>query len=148
MKVKFSLAEENKAVITGSSKGEVQLYTKEGKFFISLRLIKLENSDETQVTVYFRELQNLKVGQNSEVELLGKIEQSNIIFEAREGAILLAELKVENLSAYAITGGLLKISGNANTQNIEVRSKGIFRGEDLPGTNVKVTISGGGKGSY
>lgn len=67
-----------------------------------------------------------------------------VSFRAQEGSEILADVDVEDISASAVTGGQIKISGTAGQQEIDVSSAGEFRGENLLGKDVDVTIKGGG----
>ena len=72
------------------------------------------------------------------------MQQPRIILEAKEGATIAANLEVEELIAQATTGGVMRLTGDALNQQIEVRARGNFRGENLFGEQVNVKVKGGG----
>lgn len=147
LKVNFTQAEENKAVITGSSRDNVDLQVKNGILKVSINLDHLWNEDNTVVNIYFKQLLNVEAKQNSKIDLCGKITQPMIKLRVQEGSDIKANLDVENLYASAVTGGNLHVIGNAVKQEIDVKAAGDFKGENLIGTDVEVSIAGGGTAS-
>lgn len=144
LKVNLIESEFNRAVISGSRREEVRIHSQNGKLVVSSRLRKIVKEKTALVNIYYTDLAMVEATQNSEIEICGELEQSEIVLTANEGANLFAELKVTNLTANAVTGGIVNLSGNAENQDIEVRAEGIFRGETLVGEEIKVTIKGGG----
>ncbi len=144
LRVNFIQSDDNRAVVSGSKREEVRIYNENQKLIISSRLRKIVEEKSAIVNIYYRDLKSVDAKENSDIELCGTIEQPEIAFIAREGAGIVAELNVNNLKATVITGGVLTLSGEAEIQNIEVRSEGFFRGEYVVGENVNVTIKGGG----
>lgn len=145
LKVMLHQADENRAVITGNSRDEVDLKVERGRLLVKSSLNKLLKIDDTQVDLYFKELQYIDVSQNSYVEFKTEIEQSTIKLRSREGAELNLKVNVQDLIATAITGGTIKIEGSAVNQEIAVRAAGEFWGENLVGEKIDVRINGGGR---
>ncbi len=144
LKVILHQADENRAVITGNSRNEVELTVERGRLLVKSSLNKLLKVDDTQVNLYFKELQYIDASQNSLVEFQTQINQSTIKLRSREGAELSLTANVEDLIATAITGGTIKINGSAVNQEIVVRAGGEFRGENLLGERIDARINGGG----
>lgn len=147
LKVNFTQADENKAVITGSSRDKVNLKVKNGILKVSVNLDHLWNEDNTIVNIYFKQLLNLEAKQNASIDICGKISQPMMKIRVQEGAEVKANLDVENLYASVVTGGSLFIIGKAAKQDIDVKAAGDFKGENLIGTDVKISIAGGGTAS-
>lgn len=147
LKVNFTQADENKAVITGSSRDKVNLKVKNGILKVSVNLDHLWNEDNTIVNIYFKQLLKVEAKQNSKIDLCGKLKQPMLKIRVQEGADVKAHLDVENLYASVVTGGNLFIIGKASKQDIDVKAAGDFKGENLIGTDVKISIVGGGTAS-
>tara|TARA_R100000935_G_scaffold4338_1_gene10321 strand:- start:171 stop:887 length:717 start_codon:yes stop_codon:yes gene_type:complete len=147
LKVKFSQADENKAIITGSSKDKVDLKVEDGELKVSVTIDHLWNEDNTIVNIYYKQLNKIEAKQNSSVELCGKMKQPMLQIRVQEGADIQANIDVENLYASVVTGGNLMVIGNATKQDIEVNAAGDFKGENLIGNEVEVRIVGGGTAS-
>lgn len=144
IKVEFEKASENKVIIKGKSGDKIKLKLEEGKLLINSDLTHLLDTDDTVVKVNYRQLQSVEAREKAKIEFLNKINQSRIIFTSRTGAAINAQLKVRDLLANTYTGGKLNLSGTAPYQEIEVMSEGDFRGENLKGETIKVTVIGGG----
>lgn len=144
LKVNFIEAEENKAVITGSKREEVKLKVEEGVLKINMSINHIWNEDNTLVDVYYKQLNRVQAKQGSKVAVKNLMRQPVVSFRAQEGSEILADVNVEDFSSSAVTGGQLKISGTADQQEIDVSSAGEFKGENLIGKDVDVTIKGGG----
>lgn len=147
LKVNFTQAEDNKAIITGNSRDKVNLQVKNGVLKVTVNLDHLWNEDNTIVNIYFKQLLKVEAKQNSRIDLCGRISQPMIRIRVQEGADVKANLDVENLYASVVTGGNLFIIGNAAKQDIDVKAAGDFKGENLKGSDVKVRVSGGGRAS-
>lgn len=144
LKVNLIKAEENKAVITGANRDKVKLKVDKGILKINMSINHIWNEDNTLVDVYYEQLNRLEARQGSKVDIKEMIEQPVVSFRVQEGSEIRAAVKVEDFSASAVTGGQLNISGTADQQQIDVSSAGQFKGENLIGMDVNVTIKGGG----
>lgn len=147
LKVNFTQADENKAIITGSSRDKVNLKVKNGVLKVSVDLDHLWNEDNTIVNISYKQLLKVEAKQNSVIDLCGRISQPMLNIRVQEGADVKANVDVENLYASVVTGGNLFIIGNAVKQDIDVKAAGDFKGENLIGSEVKVSIAGGGTAS-
>lgn len=147
LKVNFSQADENKAVISGSSKDKVDLKVEDGILKVSINIDHLWNEDNTMVNIYYKQLIKIEAKQNSKIDLCGKIKQPMLQVRVQEGADLKANIDVENLYASVVTGGNLMLIGNATKQDIDVKAAGDFKGENLIGDQVEIRIVGGGTAS-
>ncbi len=144
LKVNFTQAGENKAIITGNSRDKVQVNVNKGVLVIKTSLNQLLKADNTVVEIYYKQINSITSRQNSSIEFCGKITQPILRVRASEGAQVLATMDVENLIAVASTGGTLNLMGKALIQEIDVRAAGEFKGENLKGDNINVNLNGGG----
>lgn len=142
--VNFIQAEENKAVITGNSREKVKIEVEKGILNVHTDLNKIWNADNTLIIIYYKKLQKIEAKRNARLELCGKITQPLIRFVVQEGSEIAANIEVNNLIARISTGGNLRIIGNADIQEIEVMAAGKFKGENLVGETIDVSISAGG----
>ena len=147
LKVNFSQAEENKAIISGASKDKVDLKVDDGILKVTINIDHLWNEDNTIVNIYYKQLVKIEAKQNSKIDLCGKIKQPMLQIRVQEGADLKGNINVENLYASVVTGGNLMLIGNATKQDIDVKAAGDFKGENLIGDEVEIRIVGGGTAS-
>jgi len=144
LKVNLTSAKENKAVIIGNSRDKVKVNVERGILKVSSGLNQLLETDNTLITIYFKDLQNVEARQNSRVEFCQKITQPLLILKSREGSDIFANVEIENLVAGLATGGSITVIGKADIQEIDVKAAGDFRGENLLGQNVNIKLTGGG----
>lgn len=147
LKVNFTKAEENKAIITGSSRDNVSLHVKNGVLKVSIDIDHLWNEDNTIVNISYKQLLKIEAKQNAKIDLCGRIEQPLFHIRVQEGSDVKAHLDVESLYASVVTGGNLFIIGTATKQDIDVKAAGDFKGENLIGSQVKISVVGGGTAS-
>lgn len=134
---------ENKVVIKGKSRDNVQVEVDNGILKVRAGNAQLLKSDETEVEIYFKYILAVEARHNSRVYLSKKLRQPLLMLKAREGSSIFAELDVDNLVANTLTGGTITATGNAAIQEIELKS-GSYRGENLQGQNINVVLSNGG----
>lgn len=144
LKVNFTEASENKAIITGNSRDKVQVKVEKGILVVKTSINQLLKVDNTVVEIFYKQINSITSRQNSSVEFCGKIIQPILRVRASEGAEILATVDVENLIAVASTGGTLNLMGKALIQEIGVRAAGEFKGENLKGDTINVNLNGGG----
>lgn len=142
--VKLLRANENKAVVTGSSREKVKINVEEGVLNIRTSITYLLKDDNTLVTVHYKELENLEAGQNSRIEIREKINGNYLRLRAKEGSHISATMDVKSFEGSAVTGGFLDVAGNAEKQKIDVKAGGEFKGENLKGREIEVKVNGGG----
>ncbi|WP_198012033.1 head GIN domain-containing protein [Gillisia sp. CAL575] len=147
LKVNLTQTDENKAIITGNSRNEVNLQVKNGVLKVSVDLDHLWNEDNTIVNIYYKQLLKVEAKQNATVDICGKVSQPMLKIRVQEGADVKAKVELENLYASVVTGGNLFIIGTAKKQDIDVKAAGDFKGENLIGTDVSISITGGGTAS-
>jgi len=145
LKVNLIKSEENKAIISGNSRDKVEINQKDGVIKVQTSLNHIWNEDNTIVNIYYKQLLRVEARQNADVELCGKIFQPIIEFKSAEGSDIYANIEVENFIARSITGGNLVIIGSAIDQIIDLKASGDFKGENLIGETVDISLSAGGK---
>lgn len=138
-------SEENKVEIKGTERDKVNIEVKKGELQLSLPVGQIFSEAEILVTVYTKEVEELKVRNGSEVEFISVVEQDNISLIASEGSYIGGELKVNNLSAKSVTGASVSLIGSATTTNVEVKTGGSYDGDDLISETTSVSISYGGE---
>lgn len=142
--VKLTRSQENKAVITGSSRDKVSIKVDNGILTVKTGITYLLKDDNTLITLYYKELKNLEAGQNSRVDIQESINRETIRLRAREGSYISAAVDVRKFEGSAVTGGLISVTGKAEQQVIDVKTGGEFKGENLMGLKIEVKVQGGG----
>lgn len=144
LKINLIESTSNRAVITGNSRDKVKLKVEQGILTVKNSLTHVLKEDNTIVNIYYRQLQNVEAGQNSTVEFCAPVKQDLVSLKAKEGAEIFANIEVENFNGSVVTGGNLNIIGKALKQNLDLKTGGGFKGENLVGSEVEVKVTGGG----
>lgn len=131
LKVIFERADKTSIEITGSNKEKVKANVENGLLRIGLRGYRLLNEDDTQVVIYYTQINRVTARRNSEIEFSEELEQEQIAFEIKEGSDLAVSLNVDLLSARVSTSSTLFASGEAKKMEVKVFSEGAFQGENL-----------------
>ncbi|PZD79141.1 head GIN domain-containing protein [Mesonia sp. K7] len=134
---------ENKVVVTGFDKDELETEVDEGILHIRLSVSNIWSEDDTQVKVYFTFVETIDSNEGAQVELRG-LQQNKILLKAQEGSRIYAEINVEELEARIITGAEIMVKGTATNQVIEVRAGGQFNGKEIVGKTADVDVKAGG----
>lgn len=146
IEVELIKAEENKVVITGGNTADVVLVNKNGSLKIKMSLKKIFDGDNTTVQLYYKTIDVIDVNEGAFVSSNDVIKQFEIDTRAQEGGSI--KLMVEDVTfveAKAITGGVIRISGQAKSQNIDLTTGGSFLGKELITETAKINIRAAGE---
>lgn len=138
-------SEENRAVISGDNKSEVEILNKNGTLKIKMRLGQNFEGNKTTVTLYFKNLDIIDANEGSYITSEDQFKQFNIELKAQEGAVVKLPLEVNELKVKAVTGGSIEVSGSAVHQDISINTGGIFLGKALESEVSYTAIRAGGE---
>lgn len=138
-------SEEEKIEVKGPQRDKVNIEVDKGELQISLPVGQIFSEAEILVTVYTKEVEELKARSGSEVEFISTVNQNEISLIASEGSYIGGELNVESLAVKSVTGASVSLIGTANTSSIEVKTGGSFDGEELKTETTSVNLSYGGE---
>ena len=142
----FTDANENKIVAKEQVFEAINYKVRDNQLRISSRIEALIEGDvPLQLKVYVKKLSNLNVVQGSAVELQSKFEADQLVLRAGEGSTISGELEVNSLEVTVLSGGLIDLKGVAETQDVEIKTGGEYRGRYLKTENTAVKISYGGE---
>ncbi|GAA0752699.1 head GIN domain-containing protein [Psychroflexus lacisalsi] len=138
-------ADEHKIEIKGLERDKVNIDIKNGELDLSLPLGQIFTEAEILVTVYAKEVEELKARNGSEVEFISVVDQKELRLIASEGSYIGGELKLESLSVKSVTGASISLVGTAKTTSVEVKTGGSYDGDDLISETTSVGVSYGGE---
>ncbi|MHA3788506.1 head GIN domain-containing protein [Flavobacterium hauense] len=139
-------AAENKIVIKGEGKENVEVVTKNNELKVRMKTTKLLKGDNVSVTLYYKgNIDQVEASEGSRVASQDTFKATAFILNAKEGAEIKLNLDVKKLSSKANSGGILNISGTADNQEIVITSGGIFKGKSFITKQTTVSINAGGE---
>ncbi|WP_235982360.1 head GIN domain-containing protein [Gelidibacter maritimus] len=146
--INVELIQSNKtmAIISGDNTKDVEMVNKRGQLKIKMRLGEKFEGNKTLVTLYYKNIDIIDVNEGAYVSSDAPLEQENIELRAQEGAVVQLNLKVDNMTVKAVTGGEIAISGKATKQDITINTGGIFQGESFETETTHITIRAAGEG--
>ncbi|MDN3675402.1 head GIN domain-containing protein [Flavobacterium branchiarum] len=135
---------ENKIVIKGSRESEVEVVNKNGELKLRMPFPKLLSGDDISIQLYYKHIENIDVSEGSIVSSKDKIKQTSIDLNSKEGGEINVILDVDNAKVRAVSGGTIKVSGEAKTQIASLGSGGILKAKDLQTSQTTISVSAGG----
>lgn len=140
----FPNSDENKIVINGIDKDEVNIRIRRDELRISLPLNALFSNTDTTVEIYLVDFSSLEATSNAELSVEGLIKQTTLFLKAVETAKINAKIEVDELEAQIFTGGEIALTGRVKKQNLNLKTGGRFEGKNLKSEQVEVEVSYGG----
>ena len=146
IEVELIKADENKVVISGNNTDDVVLVIKNNTLKIRMTLDKIFNGDETEVKVYYRNIDIIDANEGTFIGSNDVFEQFEIDLRAQEGGSIKLQVKdLTFLNVKAITGGSIQVSGNSKNQNVDINTGGNYKGKNLHTEKTVVVIKAAGE---
>ncbi|HUH29000.1 head GIN domain-containing protein [Gelidibacter sp.] len=143
--VELVKSDDNKAIISGDNKSDVELVNKNGTLKIKMRLGESFVGNKTTVRLYYKNIAIIDVNEGAYVSSDGIFQQYKIELRAQEGGVIKVPLEVTDIQVKAVTGGDIEVSGKADRQDISINTGGIFRGKSLESEATYVAIRAAGE---
>ncbi|MBF02722.1 MAG: chaperonin [Flavobacterium sp.] len=136
---------ENKVVLKGDKKEDVEIVNKNGELKIRMSFGKLLQGDNISATVYYTSIDAIEANEGSRVSSNDTFD--GVLFEliAKEGSEIKVHFEVEKLKARASQGSILKLSGNADYADILVNSGAQYEAKELITKQTTITGNAGGQ---
>ncbi|WP_422106639.1 head GIN domain-containing protein [Winogradskyella sp.] len=143
--VKMKKSDENKVIISGKNRKDVQVINKNGKLKIRMKLEESYDGNDTVIILHYTSVEVIDANEGANVKVEDPIEQFEIDFKTQEGGAITAELKTSYANFRAVTGGIINVSGSSKNQDISIYTGGVFNGEELQTEKTEVSINAGGE---
>ncbi len=73
-----------------------------------------------------------------------RLKQYELELKAQEGGTISVKTDTKILTIKSVTGGVIETSGTTESQNLNIRTGGIYNGSQLKAINTKIKIKAGG----
>lgn len=143
--LKMIKSDQNKVVISGKHKKDIEVVNKNGKLKIRMDIAKSYDGDDSDVILYYTSVDIIDANEGANITVADPIVQYEIDLKTQEGAEITAELKTSYANFKAISGGIINVTGSAKTQDILINTGGIFKGEELVTEHTEVSINAAGE---
>lgn len=145
IEVELIKSNKNEAVISGRNKNDVVIVNKNGKLKIRMKLEESFDGDNTNVKLYYTNIDIIDANEGAKIRSNDKIKQYEIELRAQEGGEINLELKVTTADIKSVTGGVIQTSGKAQSQDISISTGGVYKGKDLKTESTEIAIRAGGE---
>lgn len=136
---------ENRVVITGKNKHDVQVINKNGKLKIRMDIEEAYDGNDTQVTLYFTDVDIIDANEGSEISVTKPLKQFEINLKAQEGGEITAETNTSYIKIKSVTGGIINLTGKSKSQDVNISTGGIYNAQEFTTESTEVSISAGGE---
>lgn len=144
LSVELVKSEENKVVISGVHKDDVEVINKKGLLKIRFNIPKASTLYETKVVLFYKELNLIDANEGSFIFSDEIIRELDLEIKAQEGAIIRLEVDAQRVNSRVVSGSIITLSGKAKNQDVVVNSGGIYKAEECTTEQTKVSVSAGG----
>lgn len=143
--LKMIKSNENKVVVSGKNRRDLQVINKNGKLKIRMKLEESYDGNDTVVVLYYTSVDVIDANEGAMVVVKEPIEQFEIDLKTQEGAEITAELKTTYANVRAVTGGVINLTGSSKNQDISIYTGGEFNGKAFKTEQTEVSINAGGE---
>jgi hypothetical protein len=109
-----------------------------------MALNKSFNGNKTFVKLYYNKIDIIDVNEGAKVVSESLFKQYELELKSQEGGEISVITDTKLLSVKVVTGGIINISGASESQNINIRTGGIYEASLLKTLNSQVKIKTGG----
>ncbi|WP_430467118.1 head GIN domain-containing protein [Winogradskyella ouciana] len=143
--LKMKKSDENKVVISGKNRKDVQVLNNNGKLKIRMKLEESYDGNDTVVILYYTSVDVIDANEGAKVTVDQTLEQYEIDLKAQEGAEITADIKTTYANIRAVTGAVINTTGSSKNQDISIYTGGVFNAKELKTEQTEVSINAGGE---
>ncbi|MAU71822.1 MAG: chaperonin [Pseudozobellia sp.] len=138
---------ENKLVITGDDKDEVEISNKNGLLKIKMEFDNFMDGDEAKATLYHTEdLTLIDANENAKINSEDVITASERVeIKVQEGGKIDLKIDLQDLYTKSISGGEITLTGSSKLQEVMVNTGGKIYNKQLNTQQTTVVVNAGGR---
>src|SRR6056297_951644 len=137
---------ENKLVITGDDRDEVNISNKNGLLKIKMSFDNFMDGDEAKGTLYYTEdLTLLDVNENAKITSEETFKGSKVDIKGQEGGLIDLKVALDEVYVRAVSGSEVTLSGSSTQQEVSVNTGGKAYCKGLNTTKTEVVVLAGGR---
>jgi len=143
--VKMIKSDKNQVVIEGANRRNVEVLNKNGTLKIRMELEESYDGNDVQILLYYTAVDVVDANEGAEIKIDDTIDQFDIKFKAQEGGEITANIASTYVNVRAVTGGIIKLTGQSKNLDVTIYTGGVFDGEELKTENTEVSINAAGE---
>ena len=134
-----------KVEVSGSMADEVEFVNAGDELRIRMKPTKLLQGDDIKILLYYTDINDIQASQGSRITSNDIIKTAKLGVTSNEGSVVDLNVNANVIEGKVNTGGILKLSGNANSQTIVVNTGAKYEGQNLQTEITSITTNAGGK---
>ena len=142
--VELIQSSENKIQISGENAKNVSIIQKNNTLKIRMEVSKFFKGEDTVVKLFYTKINTIDVNEGAKVVSETPIQQYEIELKAQEGGEITVPVKTKVLTVKSVSGGKIQVHGTSKSQNININTGGVYKGEKLQAQFSKIKIKAGG----
>ena len=142
--VELVQSSENKIEISGENAKNVSIIQKKNTLKIRMEVSKYFKGEDTFVKLFYTKINTIDVNEGAKVVSETPIQQYEVELKAQEGGEITVPVNTKVLTIKSISGGKIQVHGTSKSQNININTGGVYKGEKLQAQFSKIKIKAGG----
>ncbi|WP_178986415.1 head GIN domain-containing protein [Winogradskyella helgolandensis] len=143
--LKMMESDENKVVISGKNRNDVEVVNNNGTLKIRMNLRESYDGNDTVVILYYTSVDEIDANEGAKVIVKEPIKQYELDLRVQEGAEITAVLETTYANLRAVTGGIINVTGSSKNQDISIYTGGAINGKDFVTEITDVSINAAGE---
>ena len=142
--VELIQSSENKIQISGENAKNVSIIQKNNTLKIRMEVSKYFKGEDTFVKLFYTKINTIDVNEGAKVVSETPIQQYEVELKAQEGGEITVPVNTKVLTIKSVSGGKIQVHGTSKSQNININTGGVYKGEKLQAQFSKIKIKAGG----
>jgi hypothetical protein len=136
-----------KAEVSGTMADDVEFVNSGNELRIRMKPTKLLQGDDVKILLYYQDINDIQASQGAKITSTDIVKSTKLGLTSNEGSNIDLNINAKVVEGKINTGGLLKLSGNTDSQSIVVNTGGKYDGQSLQTQITSITTNAGGKAS-
>ncbi|MPT30411.1 MAG: DUF2807 domain-containing protein [Chryseobacterium sp.] len=136
-----------KAELSGSKSDDIEFVNSGNELKVRMKTLKLLQGDDVKVVLYYKNINNIQASQGAVINSNDALKASKLQVTSNEGSQINLNVDASVVEGKVNTGGLLKLSGEADSQSVVVNTGGQYDGQNLKTNITSITTNAGGQAS-
>lgn len=136
-----------KAELKGSKASDIELVNSGNELKVRMKTLQLLQGDDVKVVLYYKDINSIQASQGARINSGDTVKATKLEITSNEGSQIDLNVDASVVEGKLNTGGILKLSGSAESQSVIINTGGQYDGKDLKTQITSVTTNAGGNAS-
>jgi len=145
--VQLVASDSYKAEVSGTMAEEVEFVNSGNELRIRMKPTKLLQGDDIKILLYYQNITDIQASQGAKVTSSDIVKSTRLGLTSNEGSQIDLTVNANVIDGKVNTGGVLKLSGTADSQSVVVNTGAKYNGQSLQTDVTSITTNAGGQAS-